>query len=279
MRVFGAAVIGAVIAAAGAFAFAPAAHAPTLRRASTTTSTTVPVDVDPFTTTALASYLRSRVNLVTAAVYDVSSAKTYVYNPDIHEVTASMVKIDILAALLRQVQDEHRSLSAKENRLSMKMVIDSNNPAATVLWNEVGQLPGMTAFHQLVGYRQTIMSWAWGEVETTPLDELALLKVIALPNTVLSDGSRAYEQSLMQSVDLSERFGLGNGPPPTATIGLKDGYYPEKKTGWQINSAGYVHLGSRFYLAAIMTSHNPSESYGIDTVNAVAKMIWQSLRP
>jgi len=278
MRVIGVAITGAVIAAIGALSIAGPARAPTTHFVPATT-TTIPSEVDPFTTTALASYLKSRVNLVTAAVYDVTSAKTYVYNPGVHEVTASMVKIDILAALLYQVQGEHRSLTKRENTLATKMVVDSNNPAATRLWNEVGQLPAMTAFHQMVGYRQTIMSWAWGEIETTPIDELALLKAIALPNAILTDSSRAYEQSLMQSTDLSARFGLGDGPPPGATVGLKDGYFPEPKTGWQINSAGYVHLGKRFYLAAIMTSHNPNEAYGINTVNGVAKMIWESLRP
>ena len=173
----------------------------------------------------------------------------------------------------------HRSLSARENMLATKMVIDSDNRAATVLWNEVGQLPAMTQFHQLLGYRQTIMSWSWGEIETTPVDELELLKAIALPNAILTDSSRAYEESLMQSSDLSTRFGLGDGPPAAATVGMKDGYYPEAKTGWQINSAGYVHLGSRFYLAAIMTSHNPNETYGINTADTIAKLIWQTLRP
>jgi len=278
MRVIGVAITGAVIAVIGALSFAGPARAPITHLAPATT-TTIPSEVDPFTTTALASYLKSRVNLVTAAVYDVTSAKTYVYKPGVHEVTASMVKIDILAALLYQVQGQHRSLTKRENTLATKMVVDSNNPAATRLWNEVGQLPAMTAFHQMVGYRQTIMSWAWGEIETTPIDELALLKAIALPNAILTDSSRAYEQSLMQSTDLSERFGLGDGPPPGATVGLKDGYFPEPKTGWQINSAGYVHLDKRFYLAAIMTSHNPNEAYGINTVSGVAKMIWESLRP
>jgi hypothetical protein len=56
--------------------------------------------VDPFTGQAVAAYLKNRTNLVTAAVYDVRSGRTYLYNPDVDEQTASMAKIDILADLL-----------------------------------------------------------------------------------------------------------------------------------------------------------------------------------
>lgn len=272
MRVVSIAIVGVVAWVASALFHVDAAHAPTLH----TTTTTVPVNLNPFFGTALSSYLKSRSNRVTAAVYDVTSGQTYVYNPGVREVTASLVKIDILAVLLRECQLSHRVLTSGESQLATSMIESSSNRAATKLWNDVGQLPPMSAFNHLVGFTQTIMSWSWGDIETTPLDQLALLKMIVLPNSILTDSSRAYEASLMQNVDQTERFGLGSGPPPTATIGLKDGYYPEPTTGWQINSAGYVHLGNRFYLAAIMTSHNPNEEYGIDTVNEVAKLIWES---
>ncbi len=245
---------------------------------STSTSTTLVNGVNPFTSPAMATYLNTRKNKVTAAVYDVASGQTYLYRPNTPELTASMIKIDILAALLAQAQTEHRSLTTAERALATSMVEESDNKAAQNLFVEIGQEPAIYAFDRLLGFIQTTESWSWGDVLTTPLDQLALLKAIALPNRILNDSSRSYEQLLMQHVDTAERFGLGSGPPPSATIGLKDGYYPEK-TGWQINSDGYVHLGNRFYLAAIMTSNNPNEVYGIDTVNAIAKMIWTTLKP
>ena len=276
MRVVSTVVFGIVAWIAGVVLPASPAHAPTLHKKTTTI---VPQYPDPFQTASLNSYLRGRSDLVTAAIFDVTSNRTYLYNPGVREVTASMVKIDILAALLHRAQAEHRALTVGESQLATAMIESSDNKAATALWNEVGQMPPVSAFNELVGFKQTIMSWSWGEIETTPLDQLALLKTIALSNPILSDASRAYESSLMQHVDPFERFGLGSGPPPQATIGLKDGYYPEPGTGWQINSAGYVHLGSRFYLEVVMTSHNPSEAYGIDTVNQVARLVWQYLTP
>jgi hypothetical protein len=64
-----------------------------------TTTTTQPLSVNPFTVHGVAAYLKNRTNLVTAALYDVRSGETYLYNPNVHETTASMVKVDILAAL------------------------------------------------------------------------------------------------------------------------------------------------------------------------------------
>lgn len=277
MRALRSGVVGAAVLVLATVLLASPVRAPTYVARVKTTG--LVGSVDPFTEPALATYLKARVNLVTAAVYDVTDKTTYLYNPGVHEVTASMVKIDILAVLLHEAELAHRSLTQGERAKATSMVEESDNKAATTLWNDVGQLPAMSTFHSLIGFHQTEMSWSWGDIETTPLDELALLKVIALPNVVLSNGSRAYMEYLMQHVDPFERFGLGAGSPAAATVGLKDGYYPEKTGGWQINTAGYVRLGDRFYLATIMTTDNPSEAYGISTVTDVSKMIWEYLRP
>jgi hypothetical protein len=64
------------------------------------------------------------------------------------------------------------------------------------------------------------------------------------------------------------------GVPDSAMVGVKNGWDPEKATGWQVNSAGYVRLGKTFYLACVMTGSNPSEAYGIQVVDRVAQAFW-----
>lgn len=252
---------------------------------SSTTSTTTPTttsppdEKDPFFVPALASYLEHRTNVVTAAVYDVRSGRTYFYNYGVHEVTASMVKIDILADLLWEAQQAHRPLTTRENSLAIKMIDDSNNGAANLLWNDIGGRDSLDAFNAMIGFKQTLPNYDWGEIETTPRDQLELLKVIVLPNSVLNTASRTYEMTLMKDVIASERFGLGWGSPPRVTVGLKDGYYPETTTGWQINTTGFVQYNGRQYLATIMCSNNPDETYGIQTVTTIAHLLWQDLKP
>jgi beta-lactamase class A len=190
-----------------------------------------------------------------------------------------MVKIDILADLLWESQQAHHALTTRQNSLAIKMIDYSNNGAANILWNDIGGREDLDEFNALIGFKQTIPNYDWGEIETTPRDQLELLKAIVLPNSVLSAASRAYEMQLMENVTGSERFGLGWGSPARVTVGLKDGYYPETATGWQINTTGFVTYHSRLYLATIMCSNNPDETYGIQTVTTVAQLIWKNLKP
>jgi len=68
-------------------------------------------------------------------------------------------------------------------------------------------------------------------IDTTPRDQLNLLKSILLPNSYLDTASQAYEQDLMENVVDYERFGIPTGVPTNATVGVKNGWYLEKATG------------------------------------------------
>jgi hypothetical protein len=245
------------------------------------TTTTVPTHNpdNPFTSPVLAAYLRHRSNDVTAAVYDVKSGETFTYRNGVREVTASMVKVDILADLLYESQQHDKPLTAKQQSLAYKMIEDSDNQAATALWTQIGGRDAIDALNQLIGFKATLPSWSWGDVDTTPLDQLQLLKVIALPNAILDSSSRLYEMTLMEHVIASERFGLGWGSPAGATVGVKDGYYPETATGWQLNTTGFVEFHGRFYLVTIMSAENPDENYGISTLTTISSDIWKYLKP
>ncbi|MGD0852123.1 MAG: serine hydrolase [Acidimicrobiales bacterium] len=244
---------------------------------TTAVTTTIPVSTrieDPFHSASLAKYLESRTDNVTAALYNVNTHQTFIYRPDIDEVTASMEKIDILAVLLWESQNEHRALTEQEESLATKMIEYSDNKAAESLWVTIGQLPTVTEFNKDLHYSQSITSWDWGLFDTTPHDQLQLLKTILLPNKYLTPASQEYEQDLMQNVVDYERFGIPTGVPTNATVGVKNGWYPETTTGWQVNTAGYVHLNKTYYLAVVMTASNPSEAYGKEVVDRVAQAFW-----
>ena len=60
------------------------------------------------------------------------------------------------------------------------------------------------------------------------------------------------------------------------TVALKNGF--AVIDGWQINTEGWVHGDGHNYLIGVLTNDNASESYGIDTVNAVSAIVWRTWR-
>ena len=97
---------------------------------------------------------------------------------------------------------------------------------------------------------------------------------------MLTSAERAYALSLMEDVTPSQRWGVCAGVPADATVALKNGWLPLRGTNsdWQINSVGWVSGAGRNYLMAVLTAGNPTEQYGIDTINRLAAMVWQDMR-
>ena len=211
------------------------------------------------------------------AVSDANTGTTYVLNQSSY-ITASIVKVDILATLLRQAQDAGRGLSAEEQTTAVQMIEFSDNDAATSLWNEVGEAAGVAAFNRLIGMPNTVPGpdGFWGLTTTTSADQVQLMQAVAYPNAVLSAASRAYIESLMENVTPSQRWGVSGGVPASVTIALKDGWLPNG-ADWEINSIGHVVGQGHDYVIAVMTSDDPSMGYGISTVEGVSSLVWQGL--
>jgi hypothetical protein len=230
---------------------------------------------NPFATAALRNYLAGRAGNVTAAAYDVNTGRTYLYRPGVAEQTASVVKVDILATLLHERQ-AGGGLSGAESAVAEGMIESSDNRDATTLWNAEGGAPAVQAFDAKAGMSQTIANPYWGFTMTTPADQLKLLRVIMLPNRLLNLASREYEFELMRGVIPSEHWGVSAGLAPGATVALKNGWLPVAG-GWQVNSIGEVTGSGRHYLLAVMTNGDPTESYGIATIEHISGAVWRAL--
>ena len=207
---------------------------------------------------------------------DLTTGDSYQYRPGQLGITASIVKVEILGTLLSQAQAEGRGLTATEEATATSMIEVSDNDSATALWNEVGGAPAVAAFDRSVGMTSTTPSSSWGLTETTTADQVSLLRHLALPNSVLSDASRAYELGLMDRVTPSQAWGVSAGTAVGTTVALKNGWLPVG-AGWTVNSIGWVSGYGRNYLIAVMTSADPGEGYGIDSISMVATAAWNAL--
>jgi beta-lactamase class A len=244
---------------------------------------------DPLSGTA-AAYVAGRSGSVLAAVYDVSTGQSWRLGDGPAQPAASVVKLDILETLL--AKQAGTTLSAGDQSLSQSMIEDSDNDAATSLWDEAGGAAGIGAYNDSAGLSGTTPSacvtcagfaWpGWGLTTTVPQDQLALLKQLIAPGQrpLLSDAQRSYVLSLLENVAPEQRWGVSGGVPAGVTVALKNGWLPlnDANTDWQINSVGWVSGDGRDYLVAVFTTGNPTEQYGIDTINALSSRIWTAMR-
>lgn len=239
---------------------------------------------------AAASYISTRTGAVLAAVYDTATGQTWHLGRGRPQAEASIVKLDILETLLVQRGGSRTGLSAADQALAQQMIEDSDNAAATSLWDAVGGAADIRAFNASAGLAETTPSscvqcpgfpWpGWGLTTTTPTDRLSLLRDLVEPNALLTSGERSYALSLMQNVTPSQRWGISGGVPRQASVALKNGWLPlnSTSTDWQINSIGSISGRGRDYLMAVLTSGNPTEQYGIDTIDGLAAMVWKGMR-
>jgi hypothetical protein len=245
---------------------------------------------DPFGPAA-ASYLSGRAGTVLAAVYDLRTGRSWRLGQGPPQAEASIVKLDVLETLLAERADgDGTGLSASDRTLAGQMIEDSDNDAATSLWYAVGGAASIRSFNARAGLVHTVPSscvvcpgfaWpGWGLTTTTPEDQIALLRQLVTPSSVLPRAARQYALSLMEDVTPSQRWGVSGGVPVQVTVALKNGWLPLRgaASDWQINSVGWISGGGRNYLMAVLSTGNPSEQYGIDTIDELAAMVWRHMR-
>ncbi len=236
------------------------------------------------------AYVASRSGSVLAAVYDIRTGQSWHLGDGPAQAEASVVKLDILETMLaRQGQ---AALSSGDQSLSQSMIEDSDNDAATSLWDQAGGAAGIGAYNDSAGLAGTTPSacvtcagfaWpGWGLTTTVPSDQLTLLKQLIAPGPrpLLSAAQRAYALDLMENVAPDQRWGVSGGVPAGVTVALKNGWLPlnDANSDWQVNSVGWVSGDGRDYLVAVFTTGNPTEQYGIDTISALSSRIWTALR-
>jgi beta-lactamase class A len=224
--------------------------------------------------------LRGRNGSHSVSVYDRITGLYCVYNGSKHFDSASIVKAIILGALMRWHQETKTSLSSWEKNEATLMIEQSDNDAATDLWDELGTY-NLQHFLNLASMGQTELGQdgEWGLTQVTAHDEMLLLKLLTASNSVLDTSSRNYELNLMAHVTNWEAWGVTAGTPSDVTWHVKNGWLPDA-TGWHINSIGAFTGHGKDYMMAVLSVNADSgddEQYGINTIEDIARLVQQDL--
>ncbi|WBB61111.1 serine hydrolase [Streptomyces sp. WMMC500] len=218
---------------------------------------------------------------VAVADLDTGARATYASGKGAFD-TASIVKVDILAALLLQAQDEGRALSAGQEKRAAAMIRSSDNDATDALWAEIGGGAGLDEANRRLGLTGTEPGdgGTWGLTQTTASDQLALLEAVyGDGGSPLSDDSRHYVEKLMTTVVGDQRWGVSAAADDAGEAALKNGWLPRSATGlWDVNSIGRVEHRGHTLLVAVLSDGHASYRAGIDVVENVTTAAANALR-
>jgi hypothetical protein len=234
--------------------------------------TTAPPSAEQRLTAAVRPVLREDAGHAAVAVDDLTTGTDVTDGGAKKFVTASIVKVDILATLLYQLQRAGQALTAQQQELATTMIENSDNDSATALYDEVGGAPAIDSANRVFGLQQTMVGTGgyWGLTTTTVDDQIRLLRIVCTRPSPLSRASREYVRNLMSHVEADQQWGVPAAADSGTRFMVKNGWLPNP-VQWEINSIGeIVHDGQRM-LIAVLSADNASEASGISVVAAIAR--------
>ncbi|MFI1000672.1 serine hydrolase [Streptomyces galbus] len=222
--------------------------------------------------------LATRKGTVAVGVWDRSTATTCTLRASTAYDSASVVKVTVLSALLYDAQAAHRSLTTREKTLATNMITKSDNASTSTLWKQLG-LTKIKKFLAAASMTQTKpgANNYWGLTQITVTDEQKLLRLLTAHNAVLTDASRSYVTTLMGKVVADQRWGTPYGRPANVSWHVKNGWLQRATQGWRVHSVGTFKGGGHDYTITVLTHGNSTMSYGITTIQGVAKVVHRDL--
>ncbi|WP_198035194.1 serine hydrolase [Streptacidiphilus rugosus] len=209
---------------------------------------------------------------VAVAVEDLAGGRTLVRGASARAfVSASIAKVDILAALLLERQDAGATgLNAGQRALATRMIQASDNACADRLFRQAGGAWGIGRANRRFGLTGTaVHTLHWGLTTTTAGDQLRLLQQIFTSRSALTPASRSFIQRLMGQVEADQDWGVSAAAD--GRHALKNGWLPRPDGTWTVNSIGGVRHRDHLLLIAVLSDHDPSESAGITLIQTLAR--------
>ncbi|MGH3390335.1 MAG: serine hydrolase [Actinomadura sp.] len=225
------------------------------------------------------SYLKTRPGRAAIVVRDLHTDATFEYAPHTRFVTASVMKVNILTALLLQRQPG--GLTGTERSLATRMIRFSDNAAADVLYSRAGGGAGVTRTNRRLGLKETVpYPTRWGASQSSAADQVRLLRALTRKKGPLNAKNRRYVLDLMRSVTPSQAWGIRVAAATGEAVAVKNGWTPlhHQGTGWAVNSIGRITGPDHDFLIAIFTTGQPGMSTGIQTAEHLADLTVDALR-
>lgn len=219
---------------------------------------------------------------LSVCAHELRSGATIGFRPRLRFVTASVVKVEILLALLMSARRAGRELTPEERDAAARMIEVSDNDAAHELWARVGRDTGMADADRALGLCETVTSpESWGLTRTSAADQVRLLTELTPAGTRLDKRDRGYPQDLMAGVADGQRWGVGAVARPGDRVAVKNGWLPYSGDGdrWTVHTIGRVTGSGHDLLLAVLSSGHATMDEGVRAVERAAAITAEALRP
>ncbi len=217
---------------------------------------------------------------VAVAAIDLRRNLAFTHQGDVHFDLASVAKVPLMLAVLREGERGERPLTLRERSLLEVMIHTSDNDAASVLWAGVaGGEPAPLLDGDV--WPGVLVSGDWGLWTGTAPGVARIFREIVAGES-LSPDVRGDAMRLLDGVVHWQRWGVSAGlPGDGASVALKNGWYPQEEAGWIVHSAGYVlDAGGRpDYVLVVLSRNNRTLEGGIALVEEIAAGLHAALRP
>jgi beta-lactamase class A len=210
---------------------------------------------------------------VTAAVYDVQTGCWHHLNQGMQITTASVIKAQVLGAVLLRAQDQARALTAWERSQIAPMISYSFNPETSALYQHVGSAAGMHATDPRFGATATTHTATFGLTRSTAVDRTLVALRLLHGGGDLRQAGRDQAWAYMTHVHPLQQWGITAGVPAGWTVAQKNGFYPSSGIGWRVGSSGFVRRddADQGYAITVMTEGGGDQATGMRLVEDVSR--------
>jgi hypothetical protein len=185
--------------------------------------------------------------------------------------SASVLKVMLLVAYLRQPDVRERSLGKTDKQLLAPMIRWSDNVAATRVRDIVGN-DGLVRLAHRVGMRAFVPAAIWGLSRIDAADQTLFFLHI---ERFVPRRHRATALRLLSSIVPSQRWGIARVRPAGWALYFKGGW--GSGSGAVDHQVALLRRGKRRLSVAILTTSSPSHAYGKQSLRGVAARLVSGL--
>ena len=213
-------------------------------------------------------YLKQRGGVVGVGVID-SKGRVRGIRDRRRFVTASVIKAMLLVAYLRRVEDQDRGLTAYERGRLRPMITVSSNSAASWAYVRIGDRRLRRLARRADMDQFSVCCW-WTHARFSARDQAKFFWKL---ERLTPRRFRRYATKLLRSVVARQSWGIPSVARPRGFSVFFKGGWRGTNLGRLVHQASFIRSSETAFSLAVLTDGNPSTSYGIRTIEGVARRI------